>query len=498
MRKAWIILVTAAIVVVVLGVNLTAWGQGDESVFEAALVSKDETHLTIYENGFTLVRDVRTFQLEAGLNRVRFSGVPEQIEQGSVSFVSDQPGSYVLEQRFVPAGAPFFLDTFLQENVGQPITVVMDDEESTTYTGTLLSVDFKLVIQLESGAIVTPDRTLIREFTLADAQQKPVEPSALSLLVRSEQAGPQQLTVFYLFGGLSWQNASYNLRLGADNTTVDFTGWVSLYNSVSVPFENATTTLGVGDFDRLQYVSHDVQFAAMPTATMLPTATPTPAGGNVGGMMQPANLLIDLPYPVTLPANSGLLVEFLAGAEAAAQNVFVYDSSPRVFGYSGFITNPDYGLTDNHVVQNYLGFSTKEEGGLGMALPAGLIRIYQENESGASLLIGQTQLAFTREGEDVRIFLENSTDLIGTRTRTDIQVLSADAIQETFEIRLTNSGDRALTVTVPERMTRSARWEILGATMPYEQPDQFGVVFTVDVPAGGESVVTYTVLYTTP
>jgi hypothetical protein len=113
-------------------------------------------------------------------------------------------------------------------------------------------------------------------------------------------------------------------------------------------------------------------------------------------------------------------------------------------------------------------------------------------------LIGQTQLAFTPEGETVQVFLENTADITGERVRTDFQLLSTEALQETYDIRLTNRSDKDLTVVVPERMTRSARWEILGATVPYDQPDQFSVEFVANVPAGGESVITYTVFYTNP
>jgi hypothetical protein len=208
--------------------------------------------------------------------------------------------------------------------------------------------------------------------------------------------------------------------------------------------------------------------------------------------------VFELSQPVTLPKDDTARIEFLAGANADARNVFVYDASPRVFGYSGFITNPGYGLTDITTVQNYLEFSTDAEEGLGTALPPGNLRIYQEDANGTPLIVGLTALPYTPEGETVQIYLENSAEITGERRQTEFQTLSNDAIQETYEIRLRNLSADAVEILVPERMSRSAAWEILGSSLPFEQPDPFGISFTVEVPSGQEASFAYTVLYTRP
>lgn len=503
MRRAVAVGSVLAVVLALVSITMTAWGQGDEDIFQAALVSRDETHLTIYESGFTLVRDTRTFELKAGLNQVDFNGVAAQIWRDSVSFVSltDTGGTYVVGQSFATAEPPFSLDTLVVENIGQEISITLYDEENTSYTGTLLNADYTLTLRLADDSVVTVDRAMIRTYRVPNFPEERVEQPTLTLLIHCVQAGQQQLALTYLTEGLSWHHPSYALRLAADDKAVNLAGWITLSNNTTAAFENAQVTLGGSGADRLQFVAHDVEFAAIAaTPTMVPTPSPDGMGGGGGGgaPMQPADFLLDLPRPVTLPAVQSVLIEFLAGADTGARNVYVYDASPRIYGYTGFITSEDYGLTGLTVVQNYLEFSTDRNGGLGIALPTGTLRIYQETEAGTSLLIGQTQLAYTPENETVQVFLEDTADITGERVRTDFQMLSVEALQETYTIRLINNGDKDLTVVVPERMTRSVNWEILGATVPYEQPDQFGVEFTVEVPAGGEAEITYTVLYTQP
>ena len=51
---------------------------------------------------------------------------------------------------------------------------------------------------------------------------------------------------------------------------------------------------------------------------------------------------------------------------------------------------------------------------------------------------------------------------------------------------------------VPEHLFRWSNWEILSASMDYEQLDSNTIEFRPQVEAGGEAVIKYTVRYTWP
>ena len=53
-------------------------------------------------------------------------------------------------------------------------------------------------------------------------------------------------------------------------------------------------------------------------------------------------------------------------------------------------------------------------------------------------------------------------------------------------------------LTRPERLSRWSNWEVLNPSMEYTQLDASTIEFRVEVPPGGETVVTYTVRYTWP
>jgi hypothetical protein len=209
--------------------------------------------------------------------------------------------------------------------------------------------------------------------------------------------------------------------------------------------------------------------------------------------------LYEIARLVTVGSNETKQVEFVSGADIPATTFYVYDASqPYYFGGSPII-DQYYGQTGITNVQNYLEFSTDEDGGVGAALPAGRVRVYQQDVDSAALLIGENSIDHTPEGEDVQLFLGNAFDLVGERTQTKFNLLSGNVLEETYEIHLRNhKTEGSVEVRVPEHLFRWSNWEIVSSSMDYTQIDSNTIEFRADVPADGETVITYTVRYTWP
>jgi hypothetical protein len=77
-------LITLAAMATLAATLLTPWARGEEV---GASDSKG-INLTIYNQNFGLVKDIRTVGLNNGVNFVRFSDVAAKIDPTSVSFVS--------------------------------------------------------------------------------------------------------------------------------------------------------------------------------------------------------------------------------------------------------------------------------------------------------------------------------------------------------------------------------------------------------------------------
>lgn len=109
-------------------------------LFPVGLLAQDferkEIALTVYNQKFALVRDVRLLDLKDGINRVRFSEIASQIDPTSGLFksLSDPSGTAITEQNFeydlVSA------DKLLLKYVDKEITVITRDDK--IYRGSLL------------------------------------------------------------------------------------------------------------------------------------------------------------------------------------------------------------------------------------------------------------------------------------------------------------------------------------------------------------------------
>jgi hypothetical protein len=293
---------------------------------------------------------------------------------------------------------------------------------------------------------------------------------------------------------MNW-TADYNLLLAADNQSLELDGWVTLSNTSGASLADAQVKLVAGDVNRLQVTPES---AVQLTATNLAQLLTYPDTGGVEQREFFEYQLYEIQRAVTVANNETKQVEFVTGVDVPSQTYYVFDASDRPSGYSIPLTEPTYGSNTTDV-QNWLKFSTGEENGLGADLPAGRIRVYLEDVDGAALLIGESRINHTPEGEDVEIFLGTAFDLVGERTQMDFQRLSSTVLEETYEIRLRNrKDDETVEIRVPERLFRWSDWEIVDSSHVYTQLDAMTIEFRVDVAPDEETVITYAVRYALP
>jgi hypothetical protein len=451
---------------------------------------REGVSLAIYNQGTALVQDRRTFPLTTGINLLDFTDVASGIDPTSVTFVSltDPVGTIVLEQNYVYD----LVDSsaLLQRYLDQAIQVVADD--GTVYAGQLLAGrGGEIILRQENGEIVVIGLDSVRDVRFPNLPGGLITRPTLRWLVQSAVDGDQQVELTYLTGGLNW-TADYNVLLAQDNSSLDLNGWITLNNTSGAAYLDATVKLVAGDVNRIAQpqareleMMADMAFAA---------AAPTEA-------VEQRELfeynLYEITRPVTVADNETKQVEFVSGADVPANTFYVYEASP--FFYGGLVTDQYYGSTGITNVQSYLEFTTDEENGLGADLPAGRIRVYQEDVDGAALLIGENYIDHTPQGEDVQIYLGNAFDLVGERTQTNFNMLASNVIEETYEIRLRNrKTEETVEIRVPEHLFRWSNWEILQSTHEYTQMDSNTIEFRVNVEPDGETVITYTVRYTWP
>src|SRR5262245_23164698 len=453
-----------------------------------------DVSLTVYNQGTALVQDRRNFDLQSGENTVNFTDVASGIDPTSVSFrsLTDPIGTYVIEQNYVYDLVSS--DALLQRYLDQKIQLTaLNGNTTETLTGTLLSgANGQIILRTDDGQVLVISQGNARDIRFPDLPGGLITRPTLRWLVQSANSGSQKVELTYLTSGMTWA-ADYTLLLAHDNQSLDLNGWITLNNTSGASYQDAQVKLIAGDVNRLpqpQVVLTDGAFAQEAAA---------PAAPPVEQRNFSEYKLYEINRPVTVGDNETKQVEFVTGSDVPANTFYVYDGSYPFYGYYSPISDQTYGQTGITDVQNWLEFSTDEDGGVGAALAAGNVRVYQEDIDGAALLIGENSIDHTPKGEKVQLFLGNAFDLVGSHVQTNFKLIGVNVLEETYEIHLRNhKEDQAVEIRVPEHLFRWSNWQIIQSSQDYKQLNSSTIEFRAQVPPDGETVITYTVRYSWP
>lgn len=446
-----------------------AWAQSAPQ--ETTERDRVEVAVTAYNNGLALVRDVRKLTLTAGESGLRFSDVAAQIRPETVSLRSLGGGDLrVVEQNYeYDLMSP---EKLMEKYVGKHVRLVNFHKDLG-----FQSVDAEL-LSLNGGAVYrVGDEIYLGHPGNVVLPEVPANLIAKPSLIWQIDAtgGEQQVEASYLTNGISW-NADYVVTLARDDKSLDLDGWVTLNNQSGAGYEDAQIKLVAGDVNRVQDAMErrdmeaDMMFAAAPAVAM---------------PQQEAFAefhLYTLPRRTTLKENQSKQVALLAADDVKSIKKYEYR------GQVSFYSQPMPPMIGEHVGV-FLEFRNEKANALGIPLPAGVMRVYQEDSEGMLQFAGEDRIEHTPKDEDVRLRMGNAFDVIGERMQTNYEVISSNVHESQFKITLRNHKEQDIVVDVVEPMPSD--WRILSSSMEYVKRDAQTAVFSVPVKANGEATVTY-------
>lgn len=451
--------------------------------------------LTIYNGRFAVVRDSVPLELKAGENSIRYSGATASLDPSTV-ILRDPSGKVplsILEQNY--QNDPVNQLTLLDRYEGQVLSFLVHEAQKADRVvegkiirsgyvpggqsvEPMIEVDGKIVFEL-------PGRPLFPAVKDEGVLLKPV----LSWKIQSPEAASLQAELAYLTQGLEW-SASYNLVLPETGELADMNGWVTMNNHSGKQFDSAHIKLLAGDVHRAQPPPGAPQMLAM-MARAKSDSLPEISEKTFDDFH-----LYTLPRPTTLRDQETKQVEFARAAGIPTKRTYLYDPLLGAQFFGQIIIESNWGASPSKKVESRLEFTNSEASKLGIALPAGVLRVYRKD--GEQLeFVGEDRLDHTPRNEKVQVKLGNAFDLVGERKRTDFQLDNArKMMDESFEIRLRNQGKNAVEIRVVEHLVRTANWKLTAKSQEFQPLDSHTVECVVPVPAEGETVVTYTVHYT--
>ncbi len=95
-------------------------------------------------------------------------------------------------------------------------------------------------------------------------------------------------------------------------------------------------------------------------------------------------------------------------------------------------------------------FQNSEANGLGLALPAGRVRVYQASGKGSQEFIGEDNVEHTPKNEKVTVRIGNAFDIVAERTQTDYRRISDRVAETDIQVKLRNHKKEAVEVVVTD------------------------------------------------
>ncbi len=438
--------------------------------------AQGDVAITIYNNDLALVQDTRQLAIPGGRSRQEFPDVSAQIRPETVTLTGNGVG--IIEQNF-----DFDLlspQALIQKAVGETITLVRTNPATGAEVrerARVLAANGGVVLQIGDRIEVLRDDGLPVRVIFDRVPENLRARPTLSVTVESAQGGARPVTLTYLTPGLGWQ-ADYVALFDEANGRMDVQGWITLTNNSGTEYRSAETLLvagAVGQDQANRYGGY-----APPPPPPRPGRPIRRPGTETADRERLGDFyLYPLPERTTIANRQQKQVSFLDVSGSPAARAYEYRNA--------WLGTQDQPVSANSVLR----FSSSRDQGLGDALPAGTVRVYQRDARGSPQFVGESAIGHTPMGSElglvtgqafdvkVQAVVERRERLSDTRWRTTMRYTLTNARPAPVTVDLLQSGLYGDTRIVEESQTSQRR-------------TADDALWRVTVPANGEAVVTAT------
>jgi hypothetical protein len=387
---------------------------------DQAETAQGDVSVTIYNNNLAMVQDVRRIDFGTGRVRTEFPDVSARIQSATVAFAAAD--TTILEQNFdYSLLSP---DALMQAAVGQTITLVRTNPatgQELRQRAIVLAANGGVVLRVgDTIEVLRDDGLPVRVIFDRIPPGLRARPT-LSITVNSTRPGIRPATLRYLTDSLSW-NADYVALFDQETGRLDVQGWVTLTNNSGTTYTNALTRLVAGSPRGGPGAQR--QFGDQVTVDPGRVGTETAARERLGDFY-----VYPLPQRTTIAAGQTKQVSFLDTRNVPAERVYTY----QVNGFQS--------IAEAQSVNSSIRFSSSANGGLGDALPAGTIRFYQRDSTGAPQFIGENSIAHTPMGSRLTLRIGTAFDVKVQPTLVSQERLTSEQWTEVGRRRVTVTRD---------------------------------------------------------
>jgi len=460
-------------------------GCGKAAAQAAAKTGDDarEINLTIYKDDFAMVSEARNVDLLDGHSRLAIDQVSKQLDANSVLF--DWPGSkaevVATTYDLGVADGSRLLSRLNGQQVemrwpsdnGKPGEVVSGRLEAAEQGG-------NFALRTKDKLYVNPSGTIVASANAA-ASTLP----QLSIEVESKSAGSSKLGVSYLTRGMSW-SADYVAKLDSNADKADIECWATVTNTTGIPFPAAKLTLMAGSPNRA--AANSVQKQELTEANAKPSsrsfardamaAAPSIPAASVGEMYA-----YKVPSTATIGQDQMNRVSMLGTRSVPVKRDYaIRIPGLAAWGYEYYGSQPQGRVPATLSIS----FENTEASNLGLPLPSGTVRVYDQKQ-----FVGAATIGDTAKKEHVHMTLSNVFDVYSQYRVVKSKQLDKHTVRKTVEAVLHNEKPSAIDVRVVEGF--DGRWTTVEESDKGTKLDSETEQWTLHLKPGEERVLSFTV-----
>ena len=374
--------------------------------------AQGDVSVTIYQNGQSLVQDIRRLSIPNGRTRIEFPDVSAQIRPETLSF--NAANTAIVEQNF-----DFDLLTprkLMEKAIGQTVTLIRTNpatgievreqaEVLSTAGGVVVRIGDRIEVLRDDGLPVR----VVFDGVPPNLRARPT----LSVTLDSNRSGSRDASIRYLTPGLGW-TSDYVALFDEANGTVDMQGWVTLTNTTGTTFHAADTLLIAGNPSR---------GGGGPRPDLRRPGTETAERERLGDFY-----LYPLEDRTTIANAQTKQVSFLDVQGVPANRVYSIAA--------GWLAND----SDFRPATSAISFNTSADGGLGDALPAGTVRFYQRDAQGNPQFVGENGIGHTPMGSSLSLRTGDAFDVFMQAEVENRDRISSNEYERSSRYRVIEDG----------------------------------------------------------
>ena len=386
----------------------------------------EKISITVYNNDLAFVHEQRTTEVKKGLQKLVYEGIPSKVITQSV--IPSFTGSKVtlFSQNYIYN--LITLSSLLKKSINQKISFYTNDKEPVVEEGILLAAEPSVIVKNTKDSKI---------YTLNSPTQvifSKIPPSMItrpSLVwnIQAQDDANLHIDLKYLSRGISWKS-DYVLNLNKE--LLDLTGWITINNNSGASYENSTINCVAGDLHRItqpQVYSRNYKAEAVAMDTMA-VKEESFAGYH----------LYKIPFK-----------ESIRNKEQK-QILFIDKRGIQYQKYGKCINSyfENYGIQKLHF-DNVVTFQNTQKNALGIPLPAGSVRMYQNDSNNRTHYIGEDRLRNTPENERIKLTTGTLFDVVGEKKITKfVSNRKYREVETSYEVR--NQGKSKVTLKIEERI----------------------------------------------